>query len=249
MIRRMNEGLTKFTPDAGLIRLTKGVSRNQIGKEAADIIFDALDHGDIHETGTAYWVIGTDDKYMYAIVLGLDDDENVCMKWGYMQKRTGFERGEIMTEYMDFMYPYTDDGTCCDNEIMIIARDNFGINFPASIATRAATELYNDFTDYVDAHNAEYRDYDFDESVKRKSRKKFREDAISDREVLRSCNNRLKEKIDGILDTLKLTAWEYLDEIEKIEDDDRYAYEATNIYATLKNANTELEKATRSLRK
>ena len=247
MIRKMNERMHDYMPNSGEIKLYRGISRSRIGREAAEVIFDAIDHGDFYDIGTAYWPIASDNKYVYAIVLGLDDGGNVCMKWGYTNKSTGRERGEQMTEYMDFYYPCTAGGDCWDNEIMIIARDNFGTNFPASVATRAATDLYNDFTDYMYAHNREDEDDDFYESAKRTRRMKKR---VNEGTAL----NRFREvkgKADEELKRLSNAVQEYRYAIDEFTDgdDDRFEYETSNLYNILKNATMMIEKAARALQK
>lgn len=254
MIRKMNERMNDYMPNSGEIKLYRGISRSRIGREAAEVIFDAIDHGDFFDIGTAYWPIASDNKYVYAIVLGLDEGGNVCMKWGYNNKSTGRERGEQMTEYMDFYYPCTAGGDCWDNEIMIIARDNFGTNFPASVATRAATELINDFMDYMDAHNREDEDDDFYEND-------FYESAKRTRRVRKSVNedagmggylDRYREarrKTEEAITRLSTAARDYCREINELEDDDRFAYELTNLYTIIKNAADMIEDAARGLQR
>lgn len=142
MIIKLEEG---FEPNAGEITIVN-VNESKLTRFAIEAANSLLTDSEY----TWHMKLGYDDDNDYELLLGVDDEDYVCMKWAYIPKNSA------MNEYgYDYMYPYDEKtGDVWDSEESI-AKCGEDSSIDENFVASAVRFAIRDFKEYVAEHNKE----------------------------------------------------------------------------------------------
>ena len=193
--------LEGFEPNAGDIKVFNN-SESSLVKFAIEAANSLL----TDDLSTWHKRIGQDDDNYYEIVLGVDDEDYICIKWAFIPKNSA------MNEYSyDYMFPYDEKtGDVWDSEESI-AKSNADDYIDNGFVKSAVSYILKDFKKYVEMHNKEIANEGFKrESVNSNNLEKIAK--TNKRDFAEVISNEIadmdwQDYVDGYYDTVD-EAWE-----------------------------------------